>query len=256
MKALLLAAGIGARLRPITYEIPKCLAPVKGLPVLGHWLHLLEMHGFSEVLINTGYQAEQVRAFLDTFYTPLAVHITREKDLLGTGGTIKTNWDFFAGDDRFLAAHADNFTNVHLGEFCRFAGPRLGKKIPIALGLFRCPRPEDCGIVDLDRNQLIQRFHEKVPNPPGNLANAGIYLLHRSMKRWFDQVPGPRIDLCREVLPRLEGRMLGWQMGDAFLLDIGSPEAYQKANFDPQYRLEFPASRANLEVMLTPAESR
>ena len=113
-KALLLAAGLGSRLRPLTYDKPKCLVPVKGLPVIGHWLHLLEKHGYREVVINTGYQADQVNEFLDTFYSPLQIRTSFERELLGTGGTIRANWAHFEGSESFLVAHVDNFTNANL----------------------------------------------------------------------------------------------------------------------------------------------
>ncbi len=255
MKALLLAAGLGSRLRPLTHALPKCLVPVKGIPVLGHWLHLLEKHGFEEVLINTGYQSEKVLDFLDTFYTPLRIHTTHEDRLLGTGGTIRANREFLAGGS-FLVAHVDNLTNANLGELMAFAAPRLTAELPVAIGLFRCPRPRECGIVEIRDDGVITSFHEKVEDPPGDLANAGLYACHESVPSLLDRVAqetgGDELDLCRDALTRLEGRLLGWPIGDAFLIDIGNVEAYERANLDPDLRIEFPPGRTDVGALLSP----
>jgi len=108
LRALLLAAGLGTRLRPITLHTPKCLVPVAGEPLLGRWLRQLEAAGCEAVLINTHYLADQVEAFLQQRPAgPMGVHTIHEPELLGTAGTLLSNRAFFE-DSTGLLIHADN----------------------------------------------------------------------------------------------------------------------------------------------------
>ena len=107
-RALLLAAGLGTRLRPITLQTPKCLVSVGGKPLLGSWLTKLELAGCDSVLINTHYLAEQVQGFLKSWQSStMAVRTVHEPELLGTAGTLLKNQEFFRGFTGLLI-HADN----------------------------------------------------------------------------------------------------------------------------------------------------
>ena len=116
MKALLLAAGFGTRLRPITDRIPKCLVEIRGKPLLEYWLDLLLLNGMEKVLINTHYLAEAVNAFIQSYPLRDKVRLLHEEGLLGTGGTVLKSRGFFA-DGPFLLAHADNLTRFNLKAF-------------------------------------------------------------------------------------------------------------------------------------------
>lgn len=98
----------------------------------------------------------------------------------------------------------------------------------------------------LDADLDIRRFHEKVKNPPGDLANAGIYACHRSVKKRLDRFERVPIDFCRNVLARMEGEMVGWEIRDEVLIDSGNLEAYERAKLDPSYRIEFPSGRIDV----------
>ena len=100
-RALLLAAGLGTRLRPLTMQTPKCLVPIGGEPLLGHWLRKLELAGCDSVLVNTHYLAEQVKAFLQSWQSPrMNVSSVHEPELLGTAGTLLANQEVFQGFNR------------------------------------------------------------------------------------------------------------------------------------------------------------
>ena len=116
MKALLLAAGLGTRLRPITNHVPKCLVTIQGKPLLAYWLDMLLPNCIERVLVNTHYLPEAVNAFvkqsdwanqIDTVYEPI---------LLGTGGTVLSNQSYFSGQP-FMVAHADNLTRFDVKRF-------------------------------------------------------------------------------------------------------------------------------------------
>lgn len=229
MKAILLAAGRGERLRPLTDTLPKCLIPIAGRPLLDYWLESCERHGFNDILVNTHYLPEQVESFLKASKRALRIRTVREDRLLGTAGTLRANWEFVAGEPLFLYAHADNFTNLDLGAFRRdFAA---GRRSDTALGmaLFRTPTPRTCGIVTLDARRHVVTFDEKPQQPRGNLASGAVYLGTPALAPLLDLGnPQPReMDFSTEVVPRLVGRIFGHEIA-GFLADIGTPEQYQK----------------------------
>lgn len=223
MKAILLAAGVGSRLRPLTDRVPKCLVPIAGRPLLDHWIEACERHGFDDVLVNTHHRAEVVREFVQSSTRRVRVRLVHEERLLGTAGTVRANWEFLGGEDPFLLAHADNYTDLDLGRF--LSAFRAGRRPDTVLGmaLFRTPTPRTCGIVKLDACGRVVEFHEKVEDPPGDLANGAIYLGTPALGAFL----GPGVDdLSTQVIPRLLGRIVGFAI-EGFLADIGTPEQYE-----------------------------
>src|SRR5260370_29582133 len=110
MRALLLAAGIGSRLLPITAKTPKCLVAINGRPLLDYWLELLFGAGIERVLINTHWLAGEVSAFVKASRWVSRIDLVHESELLGTGGTALANRQWFHGQP-FMLAHADNLTD-------------------------------------------------------------------------------------------------------------------------------------------------
>lgn len=226
MKAFLLAAGEGRRLRPLTDHLPKCLVPIGGTPLLEIWLRLLERHGVTGVLVNTHYLADQVEAFVGTYPTSMEVVTAYEPRLLGSAGTVLANRGFAAGAERFFVIYADNLSNVDLGAMARFDAERPE---PLTIGVVPTDRPREKGTVLIDPAGRIVAFDEKVERPRSNLMNAGIYVADQ---RLFDELPAPGpsgvLDFGYDVLPRLVGRMAAYHIPE-FLIDIGTPEAYAEA---------------------------
>ena len=223
MKAFLLAAGIGSRLRPITDEIPKCLVPIKGKPLLGWWFDLLELHNIDEVLINLHYLPELVVDFVKTYDTKVKVHFYFEKELLGSAGTLRENKEFVKNEDAFFILYADNLTNVNLSRF--YEDFKMRNSL-FSMALFDSDKPEMCGIATLDRDNKIIDFIEKPKFPSSNLANAGMYL---AMPKVLDLIPdGDVVDFGYEVLPKLKGMMYGYKLNE-YILDIGTLENLKKA---------------------------
>jgi mannose-1-phosphate guanylyltransferase len=91
MKAFLLAAGKGTRLRPLTFNTPKCLVPICGKPLVEYWFMLFRQYGIQEILINTSHLAEKVRSYVKNSSSGVKIRLTYEKNLLGSGGTVKKN---------------------------------------------------------------------------------------------------------------------------------------------------------------------
>jgi len=232
MKAFLLAAGLGTRLRPLTDTIPKCMLPIQGKPLLSWWFDLLHKRQVTEVMVNTHYLPEKVRLFIREYNarkTGLVVHEFYEETLLGSGGTVYANEDFIGQDEDFLICYADNLTDINLTEMLRFHDTHTGL---LTMALFRADRPEQCGIAEMDQNNLITGFAEKPQHPKGNLANAGIYIVRREIFKAVS--PPPFADFGKDILPCLIGRMYGYPMRE-YLIDIGTPDNYEKAQEEWTY---------------------
>lgn len=227
MRALLLAAGFGTRLRPLTDTIPKCLVPIKGQPLLGIWLERLTQAGISSFMINTHYLASQTVAFIEDSQYRDNVKLVNELELLGTAGTLIANLDFFQGEDGLLI-HADNYC---LADFTAFQQAHRDRPPECLLSMmtFRTDCPTSCGIVELDERDVVTRFHEKIDTPPGNLANGAVYILSKELLSLLGSDFNTVKDFSTEVLDRFVGRIFSYETGEIFL-DVGTPENYAKAN--------------------------
>lgn len=223
MKAFLLAAGVGSRLRPFTDTIPKCLVPIQGKPLLQIWFDLLKEFCIGEVLVNVHAHADSVRKFVAGRFPDLKVTLAEEPQLLGSAGTLAANRDWVGADPCFWVLYADVLTNVNLGEMLRFHESHTSDA---TLGVYRVPDPKRCGIAVADTSGRIERFLEKPANPPGNLAFAGILIGTAAL---LDAIPPKRpADLGFDVLPRLAGQMFAYPIQE-FLLDVGTVDNYEQA---------------------------
>lgn len=223
MKAFLLGAGLGTRLRPLTDSTPKCLLPIRGVPLLAIWLELCRRHGIDEVLINTHSYGESVRDYLAAHKSGLTTRVTSEPVLLGSAGTILANRDWVAGESCFWIIYADVLTNANLSRMMQF---HLKHQGIATLGAYEVPDPERCGVVDVSTDGLIRSFIEKPKSPRSHLAFAGILLADSHL---LGYLPGGfPADLGFDVLPRLAGRMFAYPLSD-YLLDIGTVKNYALA---------------------------
>lgn len=226
MKALLLAAGVGSRLRPLTDFLPKCLAPIGGRPLLECWLAGLFRAGFEEVLINTHHLATLVERYVRQTPWSDRVALVHEDTLAGTAGTVWMNRRFF-DNGAFLVAHADNFSVFDPAEMVSRHAERAAGTV-MTMMTFETKVPRSCGIVSLDTRGVVMGFYEKVQNPPGNLANAAVYIVEKDVVDLIGTLDSPHPDLSTEVIPRLLGRISTYP-NRAFHVDIGSPESWLEA---------------------------
>lgn len=223
MKAFLLAAGLGTRLRPITDHTPKCLVPVGGRPMLDIWLDALAAAGVTEVLVNLHHHAGTVQAHLARRGGPPAVRTSVEPVLLGSAGTLRAHRDWVRDEELFLTVNADNLTDFDLRVLVD-AHRRAGWIA--TLSVFRAPRPQDCGIVEV-ADGIVTGFVEKPAQPRGDLANAGMYAFAPGV---LDLVTGPAPrDVGHDLLPRLVGRAAAVALDGDWFLDIGTPAALDRA---------------------------
>ena len=227
MRVLLLAGGLGTRLRPLTENIPKCLVQIKGKPLLGIWLERLTSAGFGPFLINTHYLADQVEAYIESSQFRDKVELVNEPQLLGTAGTLLANLDFFNGSDG-LVIHADNYC---LSDFNAFqeAHFKRPKECLMTMMTFRSSTPSSCGIIELNERGIVTAFHEKVDKPPSNLANGAVYILSKELLFLLGSSFYGVTDFSTEVINRIVGKIYSYETKEVFL-DIGTPKSYEQAN--------------------------
>jgi len=229
VKALLLAAGLGTRLRPLTEMWPKCLMPIGKRPLLEYWLETLYLTNVREVLVNLHHHSEIVLEFLNRPRFEGWVHPVYEETLLGTAGTLKANKDFFHGCTTLLV-HADNWCQCDFADFLNYHRKYRPEHCPITMMTFESPTPETCGIVETDTEGVVLAFHEKSNNPPGNQANGAVYLLEPEVLKWIDEHPDIS-DFSTEVLPYFMGVIATWN-NYGIHRDIGALPVLQVAQSD------------------------
>jgi mannose-1-phosphate guanylyltransferase len=226
LKALLLAAGLGTRLRPITDSLPKCLVPIHGKPLLEYWLRMLSEGGVRPILVNLHYFADKVRAYIETSEFRRHVFTVYEEKLLGTAGTLYRNRAFF-GREPMMLIHADNLSRFDVRAFI----DRHEKRPPgcaITMMTFRTTAPESCGIVALDERGVVTAFHEKVSNPPGTIANGAVYILEPSIFDFLEGLGKETIDFSTEVIPHYLGKIFTFH-NSVYHRDIGTMESLKQA---------------------------
>lgn len=230
MRAILLAAGLGTRLRPLTDTTPKCLVSIKGQPLLGIWLERLTQANVGPILINTHYLANQVEAFIETSPYRDQVRLVNEPALRGTAGTLIANLEFLQGEDA-MVIHADNYCLANFSEFQKVHHNRPPECM-MTMMTFRTANASSCGIVELDKRGVVIGFHEKVANPPGNLANGAVYILSAQLLKRLGTDLNMVTDFSTEVLSRFVERIYSYETSEVFL-DVGTPEMFEKANKQP-----------------------
>jgi mannose-1-phosphate guanylyltransferase len=229
MKAFLLAAGTGSRLRPITETTPKCMLVIGGKPLLDIWLDALAGAGVDEVLVNLHHLADVVRAHIAERTAGPAVRLVFEPELLGSAGTLAANRWWVAEEEMFLACNADNLTDFDLRSL---TDKHREAKAIATLTVFHSERPAAGGVVELDADGTVIGFQEKPSKPVSDLTNAGIYAFHPSV---LSRIGGsPPMDIGYHLLPQLVGHAKAVPV-EGYFRDVGTIDDYRRA------REEWPA---------------
>ncbi len=229
MKAFLLAAGVGSRLRPITDAIPKCMVTIDDRPLLDVWLDAFDRAGIDEVLVNLHHLPDVVRDHIAARPGPPVVRTSFEPVLLGSAGTLAANRDWVDGDEMFLACNADNLTDFDVRSL---VDEHREHDAIATLTVFHSEKPSAGGVVEVDGDGTVTGFVEKPAEPVSDLTNAGIYAFHPSV---LDEIIGPTpSDIGHHLLPRLVGRARA-MLVEGYFRDVGTVETYRRA------REEWPA---------------
>jgi len=223
MKAFLLAAGHGTRLRPLTEHTPKCLLPICGIPLLEIWLEICRRHAIDEMLINVHAHASDVSDYLLRHRNGVRIKIMEEPQLLGSAGTVWANRDWVRGTESFWILYADVLTRANLTSMLRF---HENRRFLVTLGVNRVADPSRCGVVTTSDGGILESFVEKPKKPRSNLAFSGIMLAAPEL---LDFIPHDRpADFGFHVLPRLARNAAVYEISE-YLIDIGTRETYDLA---------------------------
>ncbi len=224
-KAFVLAGGIGTRLRPFTYEIPKPLLPVKGRPILEYNIRNLAEHGVKEIVLGVGYKGDLIKEYFgDGSSFGVKIKYSREKKPLGTAGALKKAERYFK--DTFFMCNGDEIKDVN---YSKMLSLHLRKSALGTLALKKLNNIEQFGVVEIKNNRIL-RFIEK-PKPSeikSKVVSAGAYVLEPDV---FKLIPkGKRYSIERQVFPKLasESRLYGcFAVGQWFPTDTF--ERYERA---------------------------
>ena len=226
MKAVLLAAGLGTRLRSVTGPLPKILVPLAGRPLLEHQLGYLADQGVTQVAINLHHGAAAVLAYLEEAAPPLEVRVSVEETLLGTAGALRPLADFT--DETFVLVYGDVLTDLDLRDLVH----RHRRTGGIAtLACYPSPTVGGKGVLEVDDRLALTGFVEKPgsgPAPGVSLVNAGVYVLEPEIQ---DYLPAGPSDFGHDVWPRAlaAGAPVFAAPIDAYVEDVGTPEALAAA---------------------------
>jgi mannose-1-phosphate guanylyltransferase/mannose-1-phosphate guanylyltransferase/phosphomannomutase len=261
---MILAAGLGTRLRPLTYVMPKPVAPVLNRPIVARIADLLAQHGFEEVVTNVSYLPEQIKHVLgDGSGFGLKVTYSEESEPLGTAGGVGKVRDFLSGAESFLIISGDALTDIDLSAMRQAHEVNVERGAIATLATRRVDDTTQFGVAITDEDGRIQGFQEK-PEPAealSDLANCGIYMFRREI---FDHFPPPGqkspagdedqpegfVDWAMDIFPALlDGDVPFYSHEiDAYWNDIGSVGEFVQGNLDAltgAVRIEPPAGQVS-----------
>jgi len=222
---MVLAAGLGTRLRPLTYEITKPMVPVLDRPVMEHILDLIDRHSFEGTIANLHYFPETIREYFGE-----RISYSFEEQLLGTAGGVRACAEFF-GDEPFLVISGDALTDIDLSAFAKRHRDAGGIA---TLAVKRVPDTREYGVVLHDGDGRITGFQEK-PEPDealSDLGNCGIYMFD---PRIFDYFPDtPFVDWAKDVYPALLENDVPFYIHELseYWNDVGSLAELRQGTFD------------------------
>jgi NDP-sugar pyrophosphorylase family protein len=251
MKAMILAAGVGSRLDPLTRSVPKPMAPIVNRPVMEHLLNLLKKHSFTDVIANVHYLGEQVTDYFgDGSRWGINLQFSHEETLLGMAGGVKKVEDFF--DDTFLVIGGDDLADIDLTKLVR---QHRDRKAAASIALSLVDDPSEYGIVLTNERGRITRFVEK-PRAGAifsDAANTGIYIFEPEI---LDLIPrGVFYDFGKDLFPILVEQRKAFYgiLTSGYWRDIGTLASYRLAHADSlsgRVGIRFPARQERKDVWL------
>ncbi len=227
-EAIILAGGIGSRLKEVTGEKPKCLALVNEKPFINYLIKFLENFEYEKIIISVGYQTETIQSHINSLNSKVEIVYSKEDSPLGTGGALKKALSL-CSNEQVLVLNGDSFFEIDLNEFS-FYHDYCGADFTLALK--DVPESGRYGTIEISPEGNVLRFKEKNSSNESGLINAGIYLVRKNF--YLEQCPKQEtFSLEKDIVEALYSRFnfRGW-MGRGYFIDIGIPEDYKKANDD------------------------
>ncbi|WP_192801287.1 MULTISPECIES: nucleotidyltransferase family protein [Campylobacter] len=216
MQAIVLAGGLGTRLRSVVQDLPKPMAPINGKPFLAFVLEYLKKQGIAEIILSVSYKYELIQEYFKDEFHGMKIHYNIEKELLGTGGAIKDALEFI--QNQVYVLNGDTFFDVDLKKL-------ILNDSKICIALKQMQNFDRYGTVNVDEQGIVTSFEEKVFKKQG-LINGGIYLLKKDI---FDEFSLEKKFSFEEFLQENYKLLkIQTQIFDDYFIDIGIPEDYIK----------------------------
>jgi mannose-1-phosphate guanylyltransferase len=222
MKAVILAGGLGTRLRPITYKTPKPLVPLVGKPIVMHIIDSLPPR-VDTVVLAVSYMKDVLEEYFRVNDCGRKVILVNETTPLGTGGAVKNVEEHL--DDTFIVINGDVLTSIDFESMVKYHRQKGGIG---TISLWQVENPTAFGVVGLDQDKRITIFQEKpsLDEAVSNMINAGVYVFEPDM---LDNIGKGSVSIEREVFPKVIGQGLYGYLYGGYWVDCGTRESYLKA---------------------------
>jgi mannose-1-phosphate guanylyltransferase len=223
MRALLLAAGFGTRLKPITDTKPKCLVEVNNQTMLGHWVNKLDIPEINQIVINTHYMSKLVLTEIVQMPQSYKILPFFESQLLGTAGTLLAT--ITEEDESLLVIHCDNYSSIEILSLINFH--QINQSL-VTIGIFRTSDSSSTGMVGLSSAGFVDEFIEKPSKTTLTWGNAAVYLFSKQALLEIKSKHKYSRDIAADILPTFIGRMHAFPIY-GYHIDIGTPNRLKKA---------------------------
>ena len=228
-EAIILAGGLGTRLQSVVSDVPKCMAPVNGIPFINFVISYLKNEGVERFILSLGYKSEIVVEYITKTFTNIDIEYVVEDKPLGTGGAIKLACNKVKGSD-VLVLNGDTLFTVNIKDF---TGVHKMKNADITIALKEMKHFNRYGTVEIDTNFTLKEFREKQFCEKG-LINGGVYALN--VTAFLSEGLPEVFSFEKDFLEKNTGRITFCGMPcDNYFIDIGIPEDYNK--FIDDYKL-------------------
>lgn len=220
MRAIILSAGKGERIREINDEVPKVLIPLLEKPMLVWNIELLKNHGIHDIAINTHHLAHKIKDYLGNGNKfGVNIRYSYEEELLGTSGALNNFKDFF--DDTFIVIYGDVISQIDLSKLIHF---HKEHNASATLVVHESDHPEDSDIVQLNDEEKITRLvHKPGSTEFGNIGNAALFVIEPKIFHYLEE---GKSDFIKDVFPKMldKGEKLVGYNTEEFIKDAGTPK--------------------------------
>lgn len=222
-EAIILAGGLGTRLRSVVADLPKCMAPVNGKPFMAYVIDHLQQQGIEKFILSVGYKHEAIVEFINAQYSTMNVQFSIEEEPLGTGGAIKLSCGL-ATEENIIVTNGDTLYKINLHQLSSF---HQQQNAECTLSLKPMKNFDRYGVVELNNDSSIASFKEKQFYSEG-LINGGMYAINKN-KFVQEELP-QKFSFEKDYLETLYNkRKMYGIVQDEYFIDIGIPEDYERA---------------------------
>lgn len=222
MQILILAGGLGSRLREVTGHYPKSMVLIRDKPFLEYLILQLKKHNLTEILLCTGYLGEKIKEYFQNGDRwGVEIEYSEEEKPLRTAGAIKLAESFISSDN-FLVLNGDSYLDIDFNELIEFHKLR---EALATLALVEISKPDRYGLVEIDKNSYITSFREKGAVSKSNLINGGVYVFQKEV---LNLISEGSVSLEEDIFPKLIGKHFYGKPEKVYFIDIGVPEDYNR----------------------------